>query len=177
MPYIEIIRSDDEFELIPNFNPDADSLSDDEMKKHVQFDGSINDKTSFKSGKNSVATCDLFTEADPILYEGDLMKFKPGISQNFLNRYVQVSLRAFRYFRNQYDAMKGKPIVAFRKKIIEESEPYQINKASYLKPGSRIAQSKKEDHLFDFAFEVKLNEHYEDNYLYRNMERAVRRHK
>ena len=44
---------------------------------------------------------DLFAEGvDDILYEGELMKFKPGFSQNFVSRYVQISLRAFRYFRN-----------------------------------------------------------------------------
>jgi len=67
------------------------------------------------------------------------MKFKPGLSANFMNRYVQISLRAFRYFRNRFDANTGKPIVAFRKKIISKAVPYKINKASYLKRGSHIA--------------------------------------
>lgn len=67
------------------------------------------------------------------------MKFKPGISANFVNRYVQISLRAFRYFRNHLEAKTGNPIVAFRKKIINRAVPYKINKGSYLKKGSRIA--------------------------------------
>ena len=41
-----------------------------------------------------------------------------------------------------------------------------------MKPGSKIAQSKKEDHLFDNMFEILLNEDYEENYNYRDLERA-----
>ena len=89
---------------------------------------------------NSVASEDLFAEGlDDILLQGELMKFKPGLSVNFVSRYVQISQRAFRYFRNQYEASVGKPIVAFRKKIIRAAKPYKINKSSYLKRGSRIA--------------------------------------
>ena len=55
--------------------------------------------------------------------------------------------------------------------------PYKINKASYLKRGSHIAKSGKEDNLFDFAFEIELNEHYEDNYLFRDIEKAVKKAK
>ena len=50
--------------------------------------------------------------------------------------------------------------------------PYNINKASYLKPGSRIAQSGVEDKLFNNMFEIELNEHYEDNFRFRDIERA-----
>ena len=50
--------------------------------------------------------------------------------------------------------------------------PYKLNKASYLKRGSKIAQSGEEDALFDNIFEIELNEHYEDNFWYRNFERA-----
>ena len=100
------------------------------------------------------------------------MKFKPGLSANFVSRYVQISQRAFRYFRNRYEAKAGKPIVAFRKRIIRAAEAYKVNKASYLKKGSKIAQSGKEDHLFDLMFEIKLNENYEDNFHYRDVEWA-----
>ena len=91
---------------------------------------------------------------------------------NFVSRYVQISHRAFRYFRNQYEASRGKPIVAFRKNIISAAKPYKVNKASYLKRGSKIAQSGEEDLLFDQMFEIELNENYEDNYDFRNIERA-----
>ena len=67
---------------------------------------------------------------------------------------------------------RGKPIIVFRKKIILSAKPYKVNKDSYLKKGSAIAKSRKEDHLFDNMFEVLLNEEYEDNYNYRKLEWA-----
>lgn len=101
------------------------------------------------------------------------MKFKPGLSANFVTRYIQISTRAFRYFRNKVDCTTGRnPLVAFRNKIIVEAVPYKVNKASYLKRGSRIAQSGEEDELFEHCFEIKLNEHYEDNFQFRDEERA-----
>ena len=103
------------------------------------------------------------------------MKFKPGFSCNWIGRYVQVSHRAFRYFRNQLDAIAVKPIVSFRKRIIDNAKPVEINKASYLKQGSRVFKQGKEDNFFDNAFELELNEPYEDNYLFRDVERAVNR--
>ena len=48
--------------------------------------------------------------------------------------------------------------------IIHEAKPYNLNKDSYLKKGSAIAKSGKEDHLFDNMFEIVLNRDYEDNY-------------
>lgn len=133
----------------------------------------MSEQKSFYSAQNSVASEDLFAEGkDDILYEGELLKFKPGLSANFVSRYVQISLRAFRYFRNAYEARTGKPIVAFRKKIIQRASRFKINKGSYLKRGSHIAKSGKEDNLFDNMFEVELNELYEDNFQFRNLERA-----
>ena len=117
----------------------------------------------------SVVSEDLFKSGtDDIIYEGELMKFKPGLSANFIGRYVQISQRAFRYFKNKYEAISGKPIVAFRKKIIEEAKPYKVNKQSYMKAGSRIAQKGIEDQYFDNMFEIVLNEDYEDNYMFRD---------
>ena len=56
------------------------------------------------------------------MLEGDLYRFKPGISKNFVTRYVQVSDHAFRYFKNIYTSMGGvgfaKPIVAVPKAAI-----------------------------------------------------------
>ena len=62
--------------------------------------------------------------------------------------------------------------MAFRNNIIASAVPYKLNKASYLKQGSRIKKSGAEDNLFDNCFEIKLKEHYEDNYKFRDEERA-----
>ena len=73
----------------------------------------------------SVASENLFADGlDDIIYQGELLKFKPGLSANFVSRYVQISQRAFRYFRNRYEAKSSRPIVAFRKKIIKAAVPY-----------------------------------------------------
>ena len=56
-----------------------------------------------------------------------------------------------------------------RRNIIEICKPYKVNKSSYLKPGSRIAQSGKEDHLFDNMFELTLNDDYERNFKFRDV--------
>jgi len=84
-----------------------------------------------------------------------------------------MSERAFRYFKNQNHSRTGMPIVAFRKKIILKATPYKVNKSSYLKPGSKVYKSHKEDLLFDNMFEIILAEDYEDNAGYRDQERAV----
>ena len=55
---------------------------------------------------------------DKIVYEGTLYKFKPGLSNNFVSRYVQVSENAFRYFKNKAQVISGKPLVAFRRNLI-----------------------------------------------------------
>lgn len=110
---------------------------------------------------------------DDIIYGAELHKFHPGISNNFVSRYVQISRKAFRYFKNKFHTAGGKPLVAFRKKIIMKAVPYTIkNVSSYLKPGARITKSHKEDDLFKNMFEIILHEDYEDNYLFRDYEKA-----
>ena len=67
----------------------AESASEGDRK--VNF----NDASSMRSGlsnKESVASEDLFMQGkDDIVFEGELMKFKPGLSANFVGRYVQIS--------------------------------------------------------------------------------------
>jgi len=153
-----------------------DSDEEEEFKK-VKFDELQSERShGMQSHKYSVASEDLFTEGvDDILFEGELMKFKPGVSCNYMSRYVQISLRAFRYYRSKVDAiLMRRPVVAFRKNIISKASPYEVNKASYLKNGSRIAKSGTEDKLFDNMFEIELNANYEDYYHLRDLERATK---
>ena len=123
----------------------------------------------------SVRSHELFEEGkDDIIWEGELMKFKPGLTVNFIPRYVQISKRAVRYFKSQKEAFAGKPLVSIRKKIIKEAIPYEVNKASYLKPGSAVTKSHKEDKLFDNMFEIVLNQDYEDNFNFRKLEKQLK---
>ena len=45
-----------------------------------------------------------------------------------------------------------------------------MNRKSYLKPGSAVTKSHKEDGYFDHMFEVVLNQDYEDNVDYKRIE-------
>ena len=165
---------DDEAQGVPRiFEWVGRDLEHDEDNFCTTSEESVDTESSGSSSAHSVVSVDLFKAGtDDILLEGELFKFKPGLSCNFIPRYVQISQRAFRYFRSRYEASRGKPIVAFRKRIVKAATVVTINKASYLKPGSRVAQSHQEDHLFDNMFEVLLHEDYEDNYDYRDEERA-----
>ena len=121
---------------------------------------------------DSVRSTDLFeTGLDDILIEGKLFKFKPGISSNFVSRYVQLSTRAFRYFKDKKATIRFKPLVSFRRKIIKSVVWKKINKDSYLKPGARVSKSELEHQLFENTFEVLLAESYEDNYQLRHFDR------
>ena len=103
MPVIEV-----EGPEIENFPPpkqvefDERSMSPDLNK--TKFEEESSSKRS-PSIKESVGSEDLFKEGlDDIIMQGELMKFKPGLSANFISRYVQISQRAFRYFRNRFEA-------------------------------------------------------------------------
>ena len=88
-----------EYALRPDLVYDEDSEQDEVARKVKFFD----EKSSYRSDPsfNSVVTQDLFRSGiDDIIYEGELHKFKPGLSCNFVARHVQISKRAFRYFRN-----------------------------------------------------------------------------
>jgi hypothetical protein len=66
--------------------------------------------------------------------------------------------------------------VAFRKNIILKAAAYKVKKSSYLKRGSKVYQSHKEDALYDFMFEIVLSEDYEDNWHYRYTHENVKRY-
>ena len=95
-------------------------------------------ETSSSDSSSNVDWDDMFNANDKLVKGGDLFKFKPGLSNNFIQRYVELSTNAFRYFENYYKSLKGVPIVCFRKKIIMKCIPYKVNKTSYLKPGSKV---------------------------------------
>lgn len=42
---------------------------------------------------------------EEVLYEGELSKFKPGIEKNFIARWLQLSTRSFRYYKNHYHSV------------------------------------------------------------------------
>ena len=69
---------------------------------------------------DTVESHNFFKEGhDNIIIEGYLYKFTPGLSSNFQKRYVQVSNRAFRYFKDKTAVVASKPLVAFRHSILQ----------------------------------------------------------
>ncbi len=109
---------------------------------------------------------------DDIVLEGYVYKLKPGLSSNFVKRYMQISKRAFRYFKDKAAVKGGKPLVMFRKNIIKQCVSYKVNKNSYLKRGSKTFANPLEHRLFENMFEMQLNEDYEDNCDMRDEERS-----
>ena len=93
-------------------------MIDDDFFEESESESSMSSASSFNTD-SSIDSNDLFEEEkDPVLVEGELMKFKPGLTVNFIPRYVQMSKRAFRYFKSKVDSVNGKPMVCFRKRLI-----------------------------------------------------------
>ena len=91
-------------------------------------------------------------EIDPdeeILMEGDMLKFKPGIEKNFISRWIQLSTKSFRYYKNHYHSIcyLTRPISAIPLYAIEEVNNYTIDNSEY---------KRKEKHLYSYLFEIRL---------------------
>ena len=65
---------------------------------------------------------DLIDPNDPILYEGELWKYKSGFKGQFISRWVQVTVNSFRYFASkpQRDPGTIKPLMAIPILAIKE---------------------------------------------------------
>lgn len=51
---------------------------------------------------------------DEVLFQGELMKYKAGYNPTFINRWVQVTEKAFKYYKNRCNAITccHKPLIA-----------------------------------------------------------------
>ena len=50
---------------------------------------------------NPYLEVDMVDPDDPILFQGELQKFKPGFNGVFIDRWVQVTTKAIRYFASK----------------------------------------------------------------------------
>lgn len=110
---------------------------------------------------------------NPIVFQGELYRFKPGIQHNFITRWVQVSAHAFRYFKNFYTAQgSSKPIVAVPNQAIIKIVPFtQLNKEAYTKTHCRNEKERDlEIRLFDNMFEIVLDQDYEKIFRFREID-------
>ena len=93
-----------------------------QQKAAVEIDvEDIYSSDSEESEAQSASSDEFFTEnRDDLICWGELMKFKPGLTVNFISRYVQLSTRAFRYYRNKAasENTTDLPLVSIRRKFI-----------------------------------------------------------
>jgi len=70
---------------------------------------------------------------EEIIIEGEVDKFKPGIEKNFIPRWLQLSSRSFRYYKNHYQSVcyLNRPISALPLNAIERVKKYQIKNNDY----------------------------------------------
>ncbi len=89
------------------------------------------------------------------------MKFKPGFEKNFIQRWLQLSTRSLRYYKNHYHSIcyLTKPIAALPLWAIHEVKEFKITNKEY---------KKRDKDLFDFMFEVTLKQDYEDIFGFRD---------
>ena len=99
-------------------NDDVNSESEEEEEEEEKDDDNMpvearSNQESFDTDSSGVEEpqkpmeyyLNNFGVADnPIVFSGELYRFKPGISNNFISRWVEVSTHAFRYFKNYYSA-------------------------------------------------------------------------
>ena len=102
---------------------------------------------------------------EDVLYEGELCKFKPGMEKNFITRWLQLSTRSFRYYKNHYHSVcyLTRPISAIPLNAILKVQKYQITNKNY-------KRNNKEKALYSFMFEIILKQDYEDFYFFREFE-------
>ncbi len=57
-----------------------------------------------------------------------MLKFKPGIEKNFISRWIQLSIRSFRYYKNHYHSIcyLTRPISAIPLQAVGEVRNYTI---------------------------------------------------
>ena len=60
---------------------------------------------------------------DDILYEGEVMKYKPGIKISYIDRWAQITKNEFRYFKNSLTAnfLLRRPLHSIHFRNIAES--------------------------------------------------------
>jgi hypothetical protein len=63
---------------------------------------------------NPYLEVDLIDPTDPVIFQGELQKYKPGFTGVFVDRWVQVTSKAIRYFGSKPSSMMlaCKPLMA-----------------------------------------------------------------
>jgi len=106
-------------------------------------------------------TIDLVDPEDPVLFQGDLFKYKAGYNSTFIGRWVQVTEKAIRYYKNRCEAqsMAHKPFFAIPVTAIAKVERVDLDL-----PCSERDREKFKD-LLKNKFEIFLKEDFLDYFL------------
>ncbi len=92
---------------------------------HFRLDGEVGSGGKpLKKNDNPYLEIDLIDPSDPIICEGEVQKYKPGFKPTFIDRWVQVTEKAFRYFVSKpgSNAPSLKPLLAVPLKAIRTVE-------------------------------------------------------
>lgn len=114
---------------------------------------------------NPYLEVDLVDPSDPILFQGELQKYKPGFNGVFIDRWVQVTRKAVRYFASKPGSAlaAGKPLMAFpviAVKSVERTDgDLQLKKTD--KKGKDLQKNMFEVHLKDDFLDLFLRADYE----------------
>ena len=109
---------------------------------------------------NPYLEIDLIDPTDPILFEGEIQKYKPGFKAQFINRWVQVTSKAFRYFVSKpgRDNPVIRPLLAIPICAIKS-----VNRVNYELPIQN--KDKKSKEIARHQFELFLEEDFLDYFL------------
>lgn len=93
-----------------------------------------------KKPENPYLEIDLIDPTDPVLFEGEVQKYKPGFKACFIDRWVQVTQKAFRYFvsKPSRDNPVIKPLLAIP--IIAIKSINVVNYELPIKKGDTVAE-------------------------------------
>ena len=113
-----------------------------------------------KKVDNPYLEIDLIDPTDPILFEGEIQKYKPGFKACFIDRWVQVTAKAFRYFvsKPSRDNPIIRPLLAIPIAAIKS-----VNIVNYELPIKKNDVKSKE--LAKHQFELFLQEDFIDYFL------------
>jgi len=104
---------------------------------------------------------DLNDPNDEVLFQGELVKYKAGLNPSYLNRWVQVTEKGFRYFKGRCNAITccNKPLTAIPILAIKKVERVNFNLYFNKKEQERAAA------FNDTQFEIFLKDDFIDIYL------------
>ena len=113
------------------------------------------------------AEIDLYNENEDILFEAELMKYKPGYTGTFVSRYIQVTESAIRIYRNRAFALSQshKPLLAIPVEAFLKVERVDFDLKIVEKNQARFQDYQ------DNQFEIFLKDDFIDYYVNLEMDR------